>query len=65
MIKQGTVAWLIEELKKFPQDMEVLIGDRDRVYYSCSNVETNRISDGRCVADNDPTGGDVVCINAD
>lgn len=65
MIKQGTVAWLIEELKKFPQDMEVLIGDRDDVYYNCRNVNINRISDGSIVGENDPTGGDVVCINAD
>lgn len=65
MIKKGTVAWLIEELQKFPQDMEVLVGDRDYIYYNCRNVEINRVCDGWIVEKNDPTGGDVVCINAD
>ncbi len=65
MSEKCTVAWLIEELKKFPQDMEILIGDRDDTYYNCCSVQILRINDGLRVEEDDDDGEDVVCIDAD
>lgn len=65
MSKRGTVAWLIEELKQFPQDMEVLVGDRNSKYYNCLNPEIRRVQEGYDVEEDDPDGEDCVCIIAD
>lgn len=64
-MKQNTVAWLIEELKKLPQDMEVLVGDRDNTYYNCLKPKILRINDGFEAEEDDPDGEDCVCIIAD
>jgi hypothetical protein len=65
MSKQGTVAWLIEKLKKFPQDMEVLVADREGTYYNCLDPRIVRVHDGLSVDEDDEDGEDVVCIEAD
>lgn len=59
--KRGTVGWLIAELQKFPEDMEVLHGDYDDAYYEPSALEVMPIKEGYI---NEKRGEMVVCIRA-
>ena len=60
-LKRGTVGWLIEQLQKFPADMEVLHGDHDNAYYEPENIEILPIKEGYF---DEKKGDRVVCIKA-
>jgi len=55
---RGTVAWLIEELKRFPPDSHVVSGDDAGYYYPTDKVEVKAISRGEA----NKKGINCVCI---
>ena len=58
---KGTVAWLISELKKFPEDMSVLHGDHKDLYYEADTLEVLPIREGYI---DEERGEKIVCIRA-
>ena len=57
-LKPGTVAWLIEELKKCPRNLYVWQGDSDQRFYPLNGVAVQRIDreEGYRVEDDDEEG---------
>lgn len=58
--RPGTVGWLISCLKKFPYDMDVVIGSTCGSYYDIDKLVKERIVDGEIV--DDPDTSKAVCI---
>ena len=61
-LKTGTVAWLIEELKKCPGDLPVMQGTPDQQFYLLSGLAVQHVEleDGYRVEDDDEDG--VKCV---
>ena len=49
--KEGTVAWLIDQLSKLPGNMFVASGDHDGYYYDCNVVRIRRLFKGQEICD--------------
>jgi hypothetical protein len=56
---EGTVGWLISQLRKVPADMPVMFGDDD-AFQVAGVIEIKHLDDGIEVEDGE--GLDVVCI---
>ena len=56
---EGTVGWLISQLRKMPADMPVMFGDDD-AFQVAGIIEIKHLDDGIEVEDGE--GLDVVCI---
>ena len=56
--KTGTVAWLIEELKKYPGSLPVMQGDNEQRFYPLDGVAVQRVDleEGYRVEDDDEEG---------